>query len=119
MFSSGPLAIGPRPVPMEVLSALRAGARDDNPRVGLESLYAFGALAVEPGGDARRELLRASGPDLAALIGAPDAAMYAAIRVLGRVFAKRAQDDPIEPTVGDAVITGLNDRDGAREEGGD
>jgi HEAT repeat protein len=82
--------------------------------VGLESLYAFGALAVEPGGAARRELLRASGPDLAALIGAPDAAMrYAAIRVLGRVFAKRAQDDPIEPTIGDAVIAGLNDRDGA------
>jgi hypothetical protein len=41
-------------------------------------------------------LLGASGPDLAALIGAPDAAMrYAAIRVLGRVFAKRAQDDPV------------------------
>ena len=113
-FSSGPLAIGPHPVPAEVLNALRAGARDDNPRVGLESLYAFGALAVEPAGAARRDLLRVTGPAVAALIGAPDVAMrYAAIRVLGRVFAKRAADDPIEPTVGDAVIAGLNDSDGA------
>ena len=62
-FSAGPLAIGARPVPIEVLTALRAGARDDNPRVALEALYAFGALAVEPSGDARRELLRATGPD--------------------------------------------------------
>jgi HEAT repeat protein len=113
-FSSGPLAIGPLPVPAEVLTALRAGAHDDNPRVGLESLYAFGALAVEPRGAARREMLRASGPDLAALIGAPDAAMrYAALRVLGRLFAQRAQDDPIDATIGDAVIAGLNDRDRA------
>ena len=38
---------------------------------------------------------------------------YAAVRVLGRVFAKRAQDEPIESTVGDAVITALNDNDRA------
>jgi hypothetical protein len=86
--------------------------RDDNPRVALEALYAFGVLAVEPGGAARRELLRVSGPDLAALIGVPDPALrYAAVRVIGRLFAKRAQDDPIEETVGDAVITALNDSD--------
>jgi HEAT repeat protein len=36
---------------------------------------------------------------------------YAAVRVLGRVFAKQQQDQPIESTVGDAVITALNDND--------
>ena len=34
-------------MPMEVLDALRAAARDDNPRVRLEAVYAFGVLAVE------------------------------------------------------------------------
>ena len=111
-FSAGPLAIGARPVPMEVLTALRLGARDDNPRVAIEALYAFGALGGEPTGGARRALLRSSGPDIAALVGASDPAMrYAAVRVLGRIFAKRAQDDPIDETVGDAVITSLNDAD--------
>src|SRR5882762_3080131 len=68
-FSAGPLAIGARPVPTEVLTALRLGARDDNPRVAIEALYAFGALGAEPAGGARRALLRASGPDIAALVG--------------------------------------------------
>src|SRR5262249_26586903 len=80
-FSSGPLALGSRPVPREVLDALRQGARDNNPRVGLESLYAFGALAVQPPGAARRDLLRASAVDLAALSGTADQALrYAAVR---------------------------------------
>jgi HEAT repeat protein len=113
-FTAGPNALGPRPVPMEVLTALRTAVRDKNPRVAIEALYAFGVLAVEPGGNARRDLLRASGPDVAAFIGSSDAALrYAAVRVLGRVFAKRAQDEPIESTVGDAVITALNDNDRA------
>ena len=111
-FASGPLAAGPRPVPGEVLNALRTASRDDNPRVALEALYAFGVLAAEPAGAARRELLRVSGPELAAFIGVPDPALrYAAVRVIGRLFAKRAQDDPIEESVGDAVITALNDPD--------
>jgi HEAT repeat protein len=82
--------------------------------VAIEALYAFGALAVQPANPARRELLRVAGPDVAAFIGSSDPAMrYAAVRVLGRVFAKRTGDEPIESTVGDAVITALNDRDGA------
>jgi HEAT repeat protein len=36
---------------------------------------------------------------------------YAAIRVIGRLYASRPGDDPIEPIVGDAVIVGLNDKD--------
>jgi HEAT repeat protein len=111
-FSAGALALGERPVPIEVLTALRLGARDENPRVALEALYAFGALAGEAAGGARRALLHASGPDIGAFVGASDPAKrYAAVRVLGRVFARRAQDDPIEETVGDAVITALNDDD--------
>jgi HEAT repeat protein len=113
-FSAGPTALGARPVPIEVLTALRTAARDDNPRVAIEALYAFGALAVQPGDAARREMLRAAGPDVAAFIGSSDPAMrYAAVRVLGRLFAKRAADAPIESTVGDAVITALNDGDRA------
>ena len=113
-FSAGPDALGARPVPIEVLTALRTAARDDNPRVAIEALYAFGALAVQPGGTTRRGMLRAAGPDVAAFIGSSDPAMrYAAVRVLGRLFAKRAEDEPIDSTVGDAVITALNDTDRA------
>lgn len=111
-FSAGPLALGSLPVPAEVLTALRAGARDENPRVALEALYAFGALAIEPIGNARRELLRASGPDLASMLGAQDPALrFTAVRVLGRLFEHRADDPPVDQLVGDAVITALNDAD--------
>ena len=59
-----------------------------------------------------RELLSASGPDLAAMLGAPDPAFrFAALRVFGRLFEKRLHDDPIETTVGDAVIAALNEAD--------
>ena len=113
-FASGPLVVGPRPVPAEVLAALRAAAADENPRVALEALYAFGTLAVQPGGAARRELLHAAAPSLVALAGVSDAARrYAAVRVLGRLYAKRVQDEPVDQTVGDAIITLLNDKDRA------
>ena len=111
-FLSGPLAIGARPVPMEVLTALRAAWRDDNPRVRLEAVYTFGVLAVEPGGDRRREVLQASGPELAAMIGAIDPAQrYAALRVIARVFERRPGDPAVEQAVGDAVISALNEKD--------
>jgi HEAT repeat protein len=113
-FTAGPFALGPRQVPAEVLAALRLAARDDNPRVALEALYAFGVLAAQPSGAARRELVRASGPEIAPLVGVSDPAQrYAAARVVGRVFAKRPEDEPIEETVGDALITALNDDDRA------
>ena len=113
-FSAGPSALGPRPVSLEVLTALRTASRDDNPRVALEALYAFGALAAGPTPADRRELLRASGPDLAAMIGAPDPAFrFTALRVLERVFEKRRGDDPTETIVGDAVISALNEKDRA------
>lgn len=111
-FMAGPTGLGPRPVPTDVLTALRAAVRDNNPRVGLEALYAFGALAVEPEGVRRHDLLRASGAELAGIIGAPDPAYrFAALRVLERVFDRRRHDEPIETTVGDAVIAALNEKD--------
>jgi len=114
IFTTGPLAVGPRPVPLEVLDALRTAARDDNPRVRLEAMYAFGVLAVEPGGDRRRELLRTSGPDVAAMIGAVDPAhRYAALQVIGRVFERRLHDEAIEQNLGDAVISALNEKEPA------
>lgn len=111
-FSGGRLVLSALPVPAEVLAALRSAARDENPRVALESLYAFGTLGAGAAGAARRELLRTSGPDLAAMLGAPDPALrFAAMRVIGRVFEWRRDDPPADEVVGDAVITALNDRD--------
>ena len=116
IFMSGPLAVGPRPVPIEVLDALRTAARDDNPRVRLEAVYAFGVLAVEPRGERRRQLLRTGGRDLAAMIGAVDPShRYAALRVIGRVFERRPHDDPIDQYVGDAVIVALNEKEKAMQ----
>ena len=110
-FSAGPLALGAMPVPLEVLTALRTAARDNNPRVGLEALYAFGALASEPTGGVRRELRQASGPELAAMVGSSDEALRAAgVRVIGRVYSAHASDDEVDTSVGDAVITALNDQ---------
>jgi HEAT repeat protein len=61
-------------------------------------------------------MLRTSGPDLAAMIGASDPYhRYAALRVIGRVFERRLQDDPIEQYVGDAVVGALNDREKAMQ----
>ncbi|HTK28694.1 MAG TPA: HEAT repeat domain-containing protein [Vicinamibacterales bacterium] len=113
-FSAGAAALGARPVPIDVLQALRTAARDDNPRVGLEALYAFGALGIRAAGGERHEVVRAAGPDLAAMTGAADPAFrYGALRVMAHVLEKRRGDDPIEPGVGDAAITALNDQDRA------
>jgi HEAT repeat protein len=113
-FSSGPLAIGGRSVPVEVVTALRTAMHDDNPRVALEAIYAFGALAPTIGGVARRDLLRASGPVLSSLLGSPDPFIrFAGVRVTGRVFEPRPHDAPIDEAVGDAVVAAMNDKDQA------
>jgi HEAT repeat protein len=109
-FSNGPLAFGATPVPLEVLTALRTAVRDDNPRVGLEALYAFGALGSVPTGAERRQLQQQSAAELAAMVGSPDPALRAAaIRVIGRLFQAYAPDDVADMDAGDAVITALND----------
>jgi HEAT repeat protein len=111
-FNAGPSALGPNPVPSEVLAALVAAIRDDNPAIALESLYAFGTLAVEPAGTAHRDVRRTSALELAPMLGAPDPALrLAAVRVIGRVFASRPPDAQADVTLGDAVIVALNDND--------
>jgi HEAT repeat protein len=110
-FSAGPFVLGADPVPLDVLTALRRAVHDDNPRVGLEALYAFGTLAGEAGGAERRELLRQAAPDLAPIPGALDESLQiAALRVIERVFAVRPLDPPIDLALGDTVVAALNDK---------
>ena len=112
-FSGGPFALNMVPVPMEVVSALRTAARDENARVAVEALYAFGAFGAELSGSARRELLRSSAPVLAGMVGLSDPALrVAALRVVGRLFALQPDDLPVDPAVGDAVIVALNEKNG-------
>src|SRR6478609_6591595 len=47
-FDLGPLAVWPRPVPRELLDALLQAVDDDNPKVRLEAIYAFGVVARPP-----------------------------------------------------------------------
>lgn len=110
-FSAGPSALGPLAVPAAVADALRGRLHDDNPQVALEALYAFGTLAPRSAG-ARDTLLPASAPELASMLGAADPAFrLAALRVIGRVYEQQPGDPPVEPTLGDAVIGALNDKD--------
>ncbi len=99
-------------------AALRTASRDTPRRASRSgALCAFGTLAPQSAGADRRELLRASAPDLAAMLGSPDPTVrYAAIRVIGRVFEKRTNDDPVEANVGDAVITALNEKEKPMQE---
>lgn len=111
-FSAGPAAMGAERVPAAVLAALVSASRDPNARVAVEALYAFGSLAGESRSADRAAVLGQAGPVLAAAIGAIDPMLrVAAVRVIGRVFARRAGDPPIEESVGDAVIMALNDRE--------
>jgi HEAT repeat protein len=112
IFDAGPFVLGPKPVPIEVLTALRKATHDETPRVALEALFAFGSLAFEPGGGVRRELLSASEQELGALASGGDPNVrLAALRVVGRVYARRPLDDDTHQIVGDAIITALNDRE--------
>ncbi len=111
-FSAGPSALGAARVPSVVLTSLATASRDPNARVAVEAMYAFGALANETPAADRPAVLSQSGPILAASIGAIDPMLrLAAIRVIGRVFARRTDDAPIEEVVGDAIISALNDRE--------
>lgn len=57
-------------------------------------------------------MLRETGSDLAAMAGAAILEFrYAAIRVIGRVFERRPDDGPVDPVIGDAVVTALNVND--------
>jgi len=47
-FDLGPLGVWPRPAPPELLSALLQAVNDENSKVRLEAIYAFGILARPP-----------------------------------------------------------------------
>lgn len=117
IFAAGPSAVGATRVPPVVATNLATASRDANARVAVEALYAFGALAGEVPTADRPAILAQSGPILAATIGATDPMLrLATIRVLGRVFARRPGDPPIDENVGDAVITALNDHESVIQE---
>ena len=117
IFAGGPSAVGASRVPAVVATSLATASRDPNARVAVEALYAFGSLAGEVPAADRAAVLAQSGPILAATIGATDPMLrLAAIRVIGRVFARRRGDPPVEETVGDAVIVALNDRESVIQE---
>ncbi len=110
-FAAGPSVLGPKPVPVEVFTALRRAVHDETPEVALEALYAFGTLASVPAGSARHDLLAASAPDLAAMLGVPDpAAHLAALQVVARVFARRPQGRGDRSRPWAAIDGALNDK---------
>ncbi|MGE3601393.1 MAG: HEAT repeat domain-containing protein, partial [Dehalococcoidia bacterium] len=113
-FDAGSSAVEPRPVPDEVLAALRTALQDEHPRVALEAAYAFGILAPEVSGPQRAGVLRASANELAGRIGSPRPDLrLAAVRVIDRLYAVRPGDPPVPESVGDALVTALNDTSAA------
>lgn len=111
IFQQGPNALDPRPVPLQVLDALRTAGHDDNPRVSLEALYAFGALADNVYGSDRGRLLTASSAELAAALGVPQGDLReAAMLVIERLYGWRMGDAAVDSAIGDAVVTALNDK---------
>ncbi len=114
VFDAGPLAIGPQPVPPEVLRALREAVSDDSPRVGVDALYAFGALGTAAAGRERRELLQMSQKELSALLSLPDPAVrLAAVRVIGRLYERRPGDAAVDEQTGNLLIAAVNESDRA------
>ncbi len=112
LFTAGQSVMGSARVPVEVPLALANAAIDANTRVAVEALYAFGSLAGEVTRADRVTVLRQSAPLLAGIMGVPDPILrIAAVRVVGRIFASRPGDGPLDETIGDAVISALNDRE--------
>jgi HEAT repeat protein len=112
IFDAGPLVLAAAPVPTGVLIALRLATRDDSPKVSIEALYAFGALGSQLTGRPRRDLLQGSLADLAALLSVQDPALrLAGLRVIGRLYARRAGDAPIDQMLGNLVIAAVNEND--------
>lgn len=112
LFKQGSVVLNPRAVELPVLAALRATSRDDNARVGVEALYAFGLLADNVYGADRRQLLAESAAELAAALGVPQRELRsAAVQVIARLYAWRVGDLAADIAVGDALVTALNDRE--------
>ncbi|HJR60948.1 MAG TPA: HEAT repeat domain-containing protein [Vicinamibacterales bacterium] len=93
-FGSGPLAVWPRPAPPVLTSALLEAVNDAHPRVRLDAMYTFGAIARPPVADSHAALL------IKALDHYDPAIRAAAARVAGRLQVKSA---------GAALINAVND----------
>ncbi|MEQ1910285.1 MAG: HEAT repeat domain-containing protein [Vicinamibacterales bacterium] len=113
IFDSGARVLDPKPVPVEVLTALRSASRDENPQIALEALYAFGALSANSYGPDREALLATSAAELTALLGSSRIAIReAAVEVVARMYERWPGDGAVEQSLGDALVATFNDRDG-------
>jgi HEAT repeat protein len=93
-FDLGPLAVWPRPVPAELVTALLQAVDDDNPKVRLEAIYATGVIAKAPlAADQAARLIKA-------LDHYDPAVRAGTARVIGRLKIAAA---------GDVLIKAVND----------
>ena len=93
-FDLGPLAVWPRPVPAELVTALLQAVDDDNPKVRLEAIYATGVIAKAPlAADQAARLIKA-------LDHYDPAVRAGTARVIGRLKLAEA---------GDVLIKAIND----------
>ena len=93
-FELGPLAVWPRPVPAELVTALLQAVDDENAKVRLEAIYATGVIAKAP-------LTAEQSQRLAKALDHYDPAVrQGAARVIARLKVREA---------GDALIKAVND----------
>lgn len=93
-FELGPLAVWPRPVPAELVTALLQAVDDESSKVRLEAIYATGVIAKAPlASDQTQRLIKA-------LDHFDPAVRAAAARVIGRLKTTEASD---------ALIKAIND----------
>lgn len=93
-FDLGPLAVWPRPVPAELVTALLQAVNDENAKVRLDAIYATGVIAKAPlAADQQARLIKA-------LDHYDPAIRAAAARVIGRLKIAEA---------GDALLKAVND----------
>lgn len=90
VFDAGPLAVWPRPAPTELVNALLKAVDDENPKVRMEAIYAFGSIAQPPlASEAAQQLVKA-------LDHYDPAIRAAAARVIGRLKVVSAGTDLIK-----------------------
>jgi HEAT repeat protein len=93
-FDLGPLAVWPRPVPAELVTALLQAVDDETAKVRLEAIYALGVIAKAPLQAEQVQRL------IKALDHYDSNVRSAAARVIGRLKVSEA---------GDALIKAIND----------
>jgi HEAT repeat protein len=84
VFASGPLAVWPRPAPDALLTNLLQAVDDEHPKVRMDALYTFGAIARAPLSEAHTQGV------IRALDHYDPAIRQAAARVAGRLKVRAA-----------------------------